>query len=218
MTDCNVIADLIPLYIDSTCSHESSELIEEHIKTCEGCKKLLETMRTEGIEPEGKAPKLESRKLFESVRKSLLVIILSLCIMAACYSSNYFGFYYFDVNLSPAFTVLYIAAWMILTVHVKEIIPLIGVNLAFGMFTLLIDIYHFTRRFLLHSGIINANQYVKYFMNGPQPPIFYMISVPYGGASILGNWTWVYVASTIASAAVVIYSIISLRNWKKYRS
>ncbi len=218
MTDCNVVADLIPLYIDDTCSRESAELIEEHIKTCEGCTKLLETMRAEVIEPSAKAPKLESKKLFESVRKSRLIIVLSLCIMAACYSTNHLGFYFFRGNLEPVFTVMYIAAWMILTVHVKKIIPLVAVNLIFGMFTLLIDVYHFTRRFLLLSGIIDANQYVKYFMNGPVPPIYYMITVPYCGASILGNWNWVYVFSTIASLAVVIYSIISLKNWKKYRS
>lgn len=218
MIDCNVIADLIPLYIDDTCSQESAELVEEHIKTCKDCTKLLETMCSDEIRLKEKAPKLESNRLFKSVRKSLLIVMLSLCVMAASYCFNYFGLYYFRHSLELLFTVMYIAAWMILTVHVKEIIPLIGVNLAFGMFTLLIDVYHFTRRFLLISGIINANQYVKYFINGPTPSIFYMISVPYGGASFLGNWTWVYVVSTIASLAVVIYSIISLKNWKKYRS
>lgn len=217
MTDCNVIADLIPLYIDNTCSKESSELIEEHIKTCEGCKKLLEDMRAEGIEPKEKAPKLESRKLFESVRKSLVIVILSLCIMVLSYCFNFFCAY-FGNSWTLLFTSLFIASWITLTVNVKDIIPLIGVNLAFGLTIFLIDVYQFVRRFLLLSGIINANQYVKYFMNGPVPPMYYLISVPFHGASNFGHWNWVYVVSAIASAAVIIYSIISLRSWKKYRS
>lgn len=222
MTDCNIIADLIPLYIDSTCSHESSELIEEHIKTCESCKKLLETMRTEGIEPEGKAPKLGSKKLFASVRKSLLTVMLSLGLMAACYCFNYIDFSFrvgARPQLSLLFTVLYVAAWAVLTVHVKEIIPLIIVNLSFASVTLAFGIIHYARRILLLTDIITAGQYVEFSGKPLLNSIFYLISVPYCGvASVFPGWIHVYIASSIVSLAVVIYSIISLRNWKKYRS
>lgn len=219
MTNCNVIADLIPLYIDNTCSKESSELIEEHIKTCEGCKKLLEDMRAEGIELKVKAPKLESRKLFESVRKSILIVMLSLGVMAACYCFNYFGFYYFAHSLELLFTVIYIAAWAILSVYVKEIIPLIIVNLSFASITLAFGIIHYARRILLLTDIITAGQYVEFSGKPLMNSIFYLISVPYCGiARVFPDWIHVYIASTIVSLAVVIYSIISLRNWKKYRS
>ncbi len=219
MTDCNVIADLIPLYIDNTCSKESSELIEEHIKTCESCTKLLQTMRTEGIEPKGKAPKLESKRLFESVRKSLLIVMLSLGVMVACYCFNYFGFYYFEHSLELLFTVIYIAAWAILSVYVKEIIPLIIVNLSFASITLAFGIIHYARRILLLTDIITAGQYVKFSDQQFMSSIFYLISVPYCGvARVFPGWIYVYIASSIVSLAVVIYSIISLKNWKKYRS
>ena len=36
--DCNVIKDLMPLYIDDYCSEESKQLIDEHLKKCENCK------------------------------------------------------------------------------------------------------------------------------------------------------------------------------------
>lgn len=42
--DCNVIKDLIPLYIDGCCSTDSKRLIEEHIKGCSACKRLLDDM------------------------------------------------------------------------------------------------------------------------------------------------------------------------------
>ncbi len=44
--DCNVVKDLIPLYIDGCCSEESKKLVKEHIQCCDGCKKLLADMNT----------------------------------------------------------------------------------------------------------------------------------------------------------------------------
>lgn len=37
---CNVIVDLLPLYEDGCCSEETRRLIEEHINTCDSCRKL----------------------------------------------------------------------------------------------------------------------------------------------------------------------------------
>ena len=42
--DCNVIKDLLPLYIDGCCSRESCLLIEEHLKTCPECEKARQSM------------------------------------------------------------------------------------------------------------------------------------------------------------------------------
>lgn len=43
--DCNVILDLLPLYLDDCCSAESAELIESHLKNCKSCSKALENMK-----------------------------------------------------------------------------------------------------------------------------------------------------------------------------
>ena len=42
--DCNIIRDLIPLYIDGCCSAESANLVKEHIENCNTCKMLYEDM------------------------------------------------------------------------------------------------------------------------------------------------------------------------------
>lgn len=42
--DCHVIQDLIPLYIDGCCSEESKQIINEHIKHCDTCRKALSDM------------------------------------------------------------------------------------------------------------------------------------------------------------------------------
>ena len=44
--NCNIVKDLIPLYIDGCCSAESEKIVEEHIRDCDDCKRLLEDMKS----------------------------------------------------------------------------------------------------------------------------------------------------------------------------
>lgn len=41
---CDVIKDLLPLYIDEVVSDDSKKIIEEHIASCEGCRVLMQQM------------------------------------------------------------------------------------------------------------------------------------------------------------------------------
>lgn len=43
--NCNVIKDLIPLYIDECCSEETAAAVLEHTEECPSCKKMLEEMK-----------------------------------------------------------------------------------------------------------------------------------------------------------------------------
>lgn len=55
--DCNVVKDLIPLYIDGCCSEESGRIVKEHIESCDECKKLLEDMSAPSdMNPVSEAP------------------------------------------------------------------------------------------------------------------------------------------------------------------
>ena len=42
--DCNVIKDLLPLYVDECCSEESTKLVAEHLENCESCRKFYNQM------------------------------------------------------------------------------------------------------------------------------------------------------------------------------
>ncbi len=43
--NCEIIKDLIPLYIDGCSSKESEKAVKEHLKECSECKILFETMK-----------------------------------------------------------------------------------------------------------------------------------------------------------------------------
>ena len=48
---CEVIKDLLPLYVDEVVSDESRSLIEEHLKECSGCREYCQQLR-EGLPEE----------------------------------------------------------------------------------------------------------------------------------------------------------------------
>ena len=48
-TNCKVIEDLLPLYIDEVCSDESKRLVEEHLKECDACIAKLNAQEAEVI-------------------------------------------------------------------------------------------------------------------------------------------------------------------------
>ncbi len=41
---CNIIQDLLPLYVDKVCSAETVELVEKHLEVCEDCRSELQIL------------------------------------------------------------------------------------------------------------------------------------------------------------------------------
>ena len=44
MVNCNVIKDIISLYIDNLLSDDSKSIVDKHISKCDECKKYLDVM------------------------------------------------------------------------------------------------------------------------------------------------------------------------------
>ncbi len=41
MSKCNIVRDLLPLYLDNEASPESAEMIKSHLSECEECRKYF---------------------------------------------------------------------------------------------------------------------------------------------------------------------------------
>ena len=63
--NCEIIKDLIPLYIDGCCSNESEKTVEEHLNNCFECKKLFDEMK----EPTDIVVTSESPKTFNKINE-----------------------------------------------------------------------------------------------------------------------------------------------------
>ena len=71
---CDIVTDLLPLYVDHLTAPESEKQIKEHLAACESCRKVYEQM-TAG-EPKAKK---ETRKVdvFKKIKKSHLKAVFS---------------------------------------------------------------------------------------------------------------------------------------------
>lgn len=118
---CDVIQDLMPSYIDGILSEDSRALVEEHMGTCQECRKMLEIMKEEQVKEQtrikasaastaergaGETENTErntnagSATALKKIRKKLLVrrvltaavaVILTLIAAAAGYNHWYFN-------------------------------------------------------------------------------------------------------------------------------
>lgn len=76
--NCNVIKDLIPLYIDGCCSEESNKIVKEHLESCDSCKQLFNDMNTTSDNISVTEPPIAFNKVNEwkaSVFQSVLLFV-----------------------------------------------------------------------------------------------------------------------------------------------
>ena len=66
---CEVINDLLPLYVDDVLSKESRELVEEHISECKNCKKTLENMSGTVSIPVSSELRMDDTKHLKGLKK-----------------------------------------------------------------------------------------------------------------------------------------------------
>ena len=102
-TKCNVIRDLLPLYIDEVVSDESRQLIEDHLKECPECRAYLDELRAglPALENDENAAEYaqEARVLRRIKRKmimrnSILVLMVAILVGAAVWGIH--GFFNSD--------------------------------------------------------------------------------------------------------------------------
>jgi hypothetical protein len=74
---CNVVKDLLPLYVDDLTSEDSTNIIEEHAKECTNCKELIATLKTEIEVPEVNMQLSNNsyKKLFKKIRNRIISFI-----------------------------------------------------------------------------------------------------------------------------------------------
>lgn len=68
---CDVINDLLPLYVDNVLSDASRELVEEHIKECGSCRKTLENMKGKVSIPVNSELRIDESKSIKGLKKNV---------------------------------------------------------------------------------------------------------------------------------------------------
>ncbi|MBR0128061.1 MAG: zf-HC2 domain-containing protein [Firmicutes bacterium] len=82
---CEVVKDLLPLYVDGVASEESCALIEEHLKECEDCRQYLELLQEDlpNVSEVSLADETASlRKIKRRIRRNRVLVVLVTMVFA----------------------------------------------------------------------------------------------------------------------------------------
>lgn len=145
--NCDIIQDLIPSYADEICSEASKSCVEEHLQTCENCRKLVELCKNNGFS----AKNIEQKQLdgLKKLKKKLnrqnlfsYILLLFMC---------FFGLYTFGLSALLPMTVYYVLLAVCLlgtclcTIHGKKLqasgkpdLLLVGSSVLLSIFSLLL--------------------------------------------------------------------------------
>lgn len=100
---CNVTKDLLPGYLDETCSGEARELVEEHLGECESCRKFLAKLREEDAgKEELKLTYLNRARRFVDIQSLAGIFLPLLMLLTGFYGVNHSAsfrevFYYIEM-------------------------------------------------------------------------------------------------------------------------
>lgn len=81
--NCDIIQDILPLYVDDVCSQASKQMIDVHLENCSFCKEKVQELQKDTISTQLTKEKNETfKKLVSRIkfRKACLIII---CIISA---------------------------------------------------------------------------------------------------------------------------------------
>ena len=67
---CNIIGDLLPLYVDGAVSEDTKKLVEEHLAECEECKKAAEEMGKELVLPVHETVRAAETSFLQKMKKT----------------------------------------------------------------------------------------------------------------------------------------------------
>lgn len=201
--DCNVISDLLPLYIDKACSEQSEDLVESHLQSCEKCQKLYNEM-TMTISAGLKSPELESKKIFLNACKNLFGIIIATVAMISCFVINANGAW--DGGPADAggfFTsAIYVIFWGVFSVISRKYSPLNKTAFVISLLTFISSVNGLIWRVLDSGGFISA--FISVFA-----------SIPFYGLRLLMDWTGLYMAATVLSLVWLIYTGVNMRKLER---
>ena len=83
---CDIIKDVLPLYLDGVVSEATKEMVEEHLSSCDSCKKEAEILKQDIVLPSTKNIQLSEarvlKKLKSKFQKKNTIIFVSSVIIA----------------------------------------------------------------------------------------------------------------------------------------
>lgn len=93
--NCDIIKDVLPLYLDDVVSNATKEMIEEHLCSCVSCRKEAQALKEDIILPSTKNIQLSEARVFKNLKskfrkknaiKTVISVVITILIMIGLYS------------------------------------------------------------------------------------------------------------------------------------
>lgn len=85
--ECKIVQDLLPNYIENLTNEETNKFVEEHLKTCENCKKIYDSMKKD-LNTENKTKEKKKVKFLKKYRNKLRVLEIIILIIVVVFIAN----------------------------------------------------------------------------------------------------------------------------------
>ena len=82
--DCKIVQDLLPNYIEKLTNEETNKFIEEHLKTCEECKKIYNNMKKD-LNVDNKIKEKKKVKFLKKYRNKLRILEIIILIIVVAF-------------------------------------------------------------------------------------------------------------------------------------
>lgn len=84
--ECKIVQDLLPNYVENLTDEVTNEYIQEHIKTCDECRKALENVNTDiQVEELNQDREIKYlKKVRSKIRRTIMLALLLIIIVASC--------------------------------------------------------------------------------------------------------------------------------------
>lgn len=97
--NCNVIQDILPLYLDNAVSEDTAKMVEEHLHTCKECMEYKKKMEADIVVTENNEGKKLLRKINDRIRKKIVVsVVAAIAALAALIVGGIYVYKWMQVN------------------------------------------------------------------------------------------------------------------------
>lgn len=95
MVSCNIIKDILPLYLDGVVSDDTKKMVEEHLKECDQCRNEAMTLKQDVVLPVSKSVRLAETEVVKGLKRKLfrkkffvsaISVILTIGVLSGIYS------------------------------------------------------------------------------------------------------------------------------------
>lgn len=92
---CNIIKDILPLYVDEVVSDDTKEMVEEHLKSCDACREEAMLLKKDIVLPLKSAIQKSEANILKNLKKqfrnkkiivSFVSILAAIAISFGCYA------------------------------------------------------------------------------------------------------------------------------------